>query len=136
MHASDPGILPRVIGPSRGRAKPPRGLPFLELTGALCSPRGVRGGWSGRVARSHNPDVPLAIGRDGVMSPFVRYGLRLAVALALASGGRVDAGGYVFQTIDVPGASATAPQGINDAGQIVGFYRDSGGVGHGFLDVG
>ena len=30
-----------------------------------------------------------------------------------------------FTTIEVPGARATYPNGINDAGQIVGFYYDS-----------
>ena len=33
--------------------------------------------------------------------------------------------GYMFQTIDVPGASSTQANGINDAGQIVGDYDDS-----------
>ena len=53
------------------------------------------------------------------MRRFVRYGLRLAVVLALASGGRARAG-YMFQTIDVPGATDTHASGINGAGQIVG----------------
>src|SRR6516225_8913297 len=35
---------------------------------------------------------------------------------------------YTFTTIDVPGARETFPNGINDAGQIVGYY-----YGHGFL---
>jgi len=42
--------------------------------------------------------------------------------------------GRTFSTIDVPGASYTEATGINDAGQIVGFFVDSKGV-HGFLDV-
>jgi probable HAF family extracellular repeat protein len=33
----------------------------------------------------------------------------------------------------VPGASQTSPNGINDLGQIVGFYFDADGVEHGFL---
>jgi uncharacterized membrane protein len=78
------------------------------------------------------------------MRRFTRYGLRLAVVLVLASGGRARAGnerhgfldvGGVFTTIDVPGASGTAAYGINGAGRIVGTYADSSG-GHGFLDVG
>jgi probable HAF family extracellular repeat protein len=41
----------------------------------------------------------------------------------------------MFSTIDVPGASATAAVGINDAGVISGIYT-AGGVRHGFLDFG
>jgi probable HAF family extracellular repeat protein len=38
-----------------------------------------------------------------------------------------------FTTIDVPGAGFTSAQGINDAGQIVGFFESSFAVDHGFL---
>ncbi len=38
-----------------------------------------------------------------------------------------------FTTIDVPGAFGTEVYGINDLGQIVGAYRDSNNVNHGFL---
>jgi uncharacterized membrane protein len=40
-----------------------------------------------------------------------------------------------FTTIDPPGASGalTAATGINERGQIVGFYLDAGGTLHGFL---
>jgi hypothetical protein len=34
----------------------------------------------------------------------------------------------VYTTIDVPGATTTIPQGINDSGDIVGQYDVSGGV--------
>jgi hypothetical protein len=76
------------------------------------------------------------------MRRFTRYGPLLAVVLALASGGRARAGqnydgflysGGVFTTIDVPGGNATLANGINDAGQIAGYYVDSSGE-HGFLD--
>jgi probable HAF family extracellular repeat protein len=40
---------------------------------------------------------------------------------------------YSFTTIDVPGATGTAPEGINNAGQIVGFDGDTVGTQHGFL---
>jgi probable HAF family extracellular repeat protein len=41
-----------------------------------------------------------------------------------------------FETIDAPGAvSGTGARGINDAGQIVGWFSDSVGV-HGFLKDG
>jgi probable HAF family extracellular repeat protein len=39
----------------------------------------------------------------------------------------------VFTRIDVPGATETLPQGINDRGQIVGAYADAEGTIHGFL---
>jgi probable HAF family extracellular repeat protein len=41
---------------------------------------------------------------------------------------------YTFSTLDVPGSSyaSTFAQGINDSGQIVGWYVDAGGR-HGFL---
>src|SRR5215467_646140 len=43
---------------------------------------------------------------------------------------------YSFTTIDVPGAINTQAFGINDSGQIVGFFDDALG-GHGFvLDTG
>ena len=41
---------------------------------------------------------------------------------------------YTFTTLDVPGASFTYAFGINDAGQIVGYYIDNG-ARHGFLAV-
>jgi hypothetical protein len=40
---------------------------------------------------------------------------------------------YTFTTIDVPGAVQTFPYGINATGQIVGDYKDAGGISHGFL---
>jgi YVTN family beta-propeller protein len=38
-----------------------------------------------------------------------------------------------FATIDFPGAQATVPQTVNNLGQIVGVYRDSQNILHGFL---
>src|SRR5262249_17272140 len=40
---------------------------------------------------------------------------------------------YDFTTIDPPGATQTWANGINDAGQIVGTYRDADNHAHGFL---
>lgn len=40
---------------------------------------------------------------------------------------------FVIETIDVPGALGTSAQGINAAGDIVGFYADASGRTHGFL---
>lgn len=41
--------------------------------------------------------------------------------------------GITFTKLDVPGAAATAPTGINNSGTIVGQFADSSGVFHGFL---
>ena len=41
--------------------------------------------------------------------------------------------GITFTKVDVPGATATAPTGINNSGTIVGQFADSSGVFHGFL---
>ena len=38
----------------------------------------------------------------------------------------------VVSPIDIANATATIPTDINDALQIVGFYSDAAGVGHGF----
>jgi hypothetical protein len=42
----------------------------------------------------------------------------------------------VFTSIDVPGATETDANDINDAGVIVGFYVDSAGVDHGWVRIG
>ena len=57
------------------------------------------------------------------------------VVAAFASS--VSAAPYTFTTLDVPGASFrgesfTEASGINDAGQVVGLFRDSSGA-HGFV---
>jgi hypothetical protein len=38
-----------------------------------------------------------------------------------------------FRTVEVPGASETRPLGINNRGQIAGWYLDRDGTPHGFL---
>ena len=38
-----------------------------------------------------------------------------------------------FSTIDVPGSAFTRGNGLNDRGDIVGFYEDAHGVEHGFV---
>jgi probable HAF family extracellular repeat protein len=38
--------------------------------------------------------------------------------------GFVDIGG-IFETLDPPGATSSTADGINDLGQIVGFYTDA-----------
>src|SRR5687768_15917085 len=41
-----------------------------------------------------------------------------------------------FMTVDFPGALLTNVQGINDSGDIVGFYNDAAGRTHGFVRAG
>jgi probable HAF family extracellular repeat protein len=41
--------------------------------------------------------------------------------------------GGSFTTLTVPGASQTYAYGINNAGQIVGYYKGSDRMAHGFL---
>ena len=55
-----------------------------------------------------------------------------AAALATAVAGAGAERALVYTTIDVPGASTTNAQGINQQGDIVGGYADSSG-GHGYL---
>ena len=40
---------------------------------------------------------------------------------------------FSFTQIDVPGALATTPQGINAGGGVVGYFIDANGVSHGFV---
>jgi uncharacterized membrane protein len=51
----------------------------------------------------------------------------------VVSHGFLDTGGS-FTTIDFPGGGDTNPIGINNSGQIVGYYDDASGI-HGFLDT-
>jgi probable HAF family extracellular repeat protein len=39
----------------------------------------------------------------------------------------------VFTQIDFPGAKSTVTFGINDSGEVAGYYEDAGSVFHGFL---
>ncbi|HET9019563.1 MAG TPA: hypothetical protein VFN46_08255, partial [Acetobacteraceae bacterium] len=41
---------------------------------------------------------------------------------------------YSFLNIDMPGATSTSPNAINDLGQIAGSYTDSGGHVHGYVE--
>lgn len=46
------------------------------------------------------------------------------------------AGNFRFTNIDFPGATSTQASGINNRGQIVGFFHDAAGVAHGYLQDG
>jgi probable HAF family extracellular repeat protein len=57
-----------------------------------------------------------------------------AALVLIAKPTEVEAG-WVFKTFDVPGVSYTVGTGINNAGQVVGFFDDATGT-HGFLKAG
>ncbi len=56
-------------------------------------------------------------------------GLMLALAFGLAS---LPTSAQQFIAISYPGSSSTYPSEINNRGEIVGYYADSGGLYHGF----
>ena len=59
----------------------------------------------------------------------------IAFALAGTAAAGASAEPYTFTTIDVPGALyGSYAQGINDAGQVTGYYFDGTGA-HGFVDT-
>jgi probable HAF family extracellular repeat protein len=61
--------------------------------------------------------------------------LLLVTGLGLAP--RAFAASYALTTFDVPGAAnGTVPNGINDAGEIVGSFTDASSVTHGFVQTG
>jgi probable HAF family extracellular repeat protein len=55
----------------------------------------------------------------------------VVLGLFLRVAGQAEAE-FTYTTLDVPGSAVTQANGINDAGQIVGYY-DAGGTSHGFL---
>ena len=68
--------------------------------------------------------------------PLIYFALTIALSLLFSSISVGQEASYTFKTINFPGASATAPAGINARGQIVGFYDHSGGVSGFLLDDG
>jgi probable HAF family extracellular repeat protein len=59
--------------------------------------------------------------------------LRQAVGYEGPRGGVIDLGSGSFTELTYPGATGTAPQGINNSGQVVGSWTDASGLEHGFL---
>jgi len=59
-----------------------------------------------------------------------------AACLYALSTTAASAQGLVFTPIDFPGAVLTNAQGINAQGEIVGFYTDTAGRAHGFVQSG
>jgi VCBS repeat-containing protein len=71
-------------------------------------------------------------GAGAVVGTYFANGTRHAFLL----GGNLTITGTNYTTIDDPAATNGNAQGINDSGQIVGNYNDSGGDSHGFLLTG
>jgi len=65
---------------------------------------------------------------------FAAVGL-LAVGALLAGGQRARADSFSFTTVNYPGATSTAVEGINSSGELVGIFTDAAGY-HGFVDNG
>jgi uncharacterized membrane protein len=68
-----------------------------------------------------------------------RRGLRIAVCVAVlhaTSHAAAQDRALTFTTVDFPGAVLTNVQGINDSGDLVGFYNDAAGRTHGFIRSG
>jgi uncharacterized membrane protein len=61
------------------------------------------------------------------MRPSLRLSL-LLLSLVLGGGRLAWPVSYDFTTIDVPNSTFTSPQGINNQGQIVGYYGSSGSL--------
>ena len=59
-----------------------------------------------------------------------------ALCLCLLPAAMASAQNLVFTPIDFPGAVLTNAQGINGQGEIVGFYTDTAGRTHGFVQSG
>src|SRR5208282_2003068 len=78
--------------------------------------------------------VPFQVNND----PTAARGINdngLITGVVFASGGEAFVGNSSlgFQLLQYPGATSTAAQGINNAGQIVGAWTDASGGSHGFI---
>ncbi len=73
-----------------------------------------------KLAAGDTIDFAVGVGADGSNS-FDSTGFKAVIAP------------FSFTTIDFPGATRTRAVGLNDHGDIVGDYRDSSGVFHGYL---
>src|ERR1700735_2474341 len=105
-----------------------------------------RGRAAGSPGRAVMPDPasgsrrPSRTGRRGWLMS-LRTPLRLlliagaasALSLVPAAASAAAAPGR-YTTIDVPGAADTIAVGVSDSGVVSGFYTDSSGSNHGFLD--
>lgn len=85
--------------------------------------------------------ILFASGPAAAKATFVTFdaGIPTSINLSNTVAGYTTSDGFVrtadgtVVTFDVAGASSTRALGINDAGEITGFYRDSAEVAHGFI---
>ncbi len=73
--------------------------------------------------------------------PILRFAMTVTCLLLCSAPYQVQGSSFIYDSgtytvFDVPGATGTYANGINDSGQIVGSYVDVAGRFHGFLDSG
>ncbi len=73
-----------------------------------------------------DPDVAAGVDNQGNIVGTLRANFPLITDGFLFNSG-------VYTRLDVPGASSTFANGVNDAGNIVGYYQDAKGFTRGFL---
>lgn len=106
----------------------PPGVP-----GTACEAWGINN--SGEMVGLWNGEgSPGFLYNDGTLSPLTFAGGGINNSGQIVGGSVLDVAGSL-SSIDFPGALLTVANGINDTGEIVGFYEDSSGNYHGFLDV-
>src|SRR5262245_50623369 len=93
-----------------------------------------KSGTMNRMMRSINSILCKALALCAIASLLVTPTVAFAAQESGAAEQRKrDSNPLTFTQIDVPGAMFTAAFGINDRGQTVGVFADTGGVVHGFL---
>src|SRR6516165_6109312 len=89
-----------------------------------------------RSAESHHPAMrrrkggAVAMGR--ALTAVVLLAAGLSVAPLVPASASPAQPGYTFRTFDVPGATGTQVNGVNDGGVIEGAFTDASGQ-HGFV---
>jgi len=69
------------------------------------------------------------------MKSFLMAGVAAVGMMMTSLAAEAQTSYYTVTTVDVPGATDTALDGINDAGQIVGYATGPSGAEYGFLDT-
>ena len=82
-------------------------------------------------AASSKIEIVGAVGTNASPGP-IGYTGGFLMHYAKAKGTTVEA----FGSVNFPGAIQQVANGVNDSGEIVGFYEDSSGVVHGYLESG
>jgi probable HAF family extracellular repeat protein len=117
-----------------GTVSPRLNFVAVRLNGVEISPLKARQSGECRVNLSLALHLPFYDRKHSGMRKMIIL-TTLVVIGEFAAIHLANAAAYIFTQIDVPGAAATFASGINNAGQVVGFFQDSTGD-HGFLDTG